>query len=291
MRLGVIFNPAKPAGTRAAEALAAAARRQGWQVTRMSLEAPEPLAGFDRLVVLGGDGTVLQWAERLALAGVPVLPVNLGHLGFLASAALGRDGEEGEATWLPLLAAEGWVEDRRRLLEVRVGGRQETPPLVLNDALVARRRSGRTLDVELRVDGQLLYRYRGDGLIAATPTGSTAYAYAVGGPVVDPALPAILACPVAPHAALPRPVVVAPTREVEVRTPGADDVVVVLDGQRHREVPPGEAVRVRLSTREIRFLRPPAYHPVAAIRHGLRRMEGLEPPAAGRPELRSPGEG
>ncbi|MDI3299460.1 MAG: NAD(+)/NADH kinase [Bacillota bacterium] len=287
MRLGVIFNPAKPAASRAAEALVSAALRRGLDVARMSVEAPEPLAGFDRLILLGGDGTVLQWAERLAEAGVPVLPVNLGHLGFLASAAL----REEEGGWERFLASRGWVEDRRRLLEVRVGGRQEVPPLVLNDALIARQRPGRTLDVELRVEERLLYRYRGDGLIVATPTGSTAYAYAVGGPVVDPALPALLACPVAPHAALPRPVVIAPGREVEVRTPGAEDVVVVLDGQRQREVPAGEAVRVRLSAKEIRFLRPAAYHPVEALREGLRRMEGLEPWGGGSSDrLRAPGE-
>ncbi|MDI3317432.1 MAG: NAD(+)/NADH kinase [Bacillota bacterium] len=289
MRLGVILNPAKPMALQAAVALAAAAARRGWQVAQISAEAPEPLSGFDRLILLGGDGTVLQWAERMAQAGVPVLPVNLGHLGFLASVSL---HQEEEPDWDRFLETEGWVEDRRRLLEVRVGDGQEAPPLVLNDALIARQRSGRTLEVELRVEGRLLYRYRGDGLLVATPTGSTAYAYAVGGPVVDPALPALLACPVAPHAALPRAVVLAPGREVEVAAPRADDVVVVLDGQRQREVPPGRPVRVRLSTREVRFLRPASYHPVDALREGLRRMEGLEPAGERPPDrFRAPGEG
>lgn len=185
-------------------------------------------ARADLVLVFGGDGTILHVARRLGANPLPVLGVNYGRFGFLADLAP-DDLQEGIQRWL----AGDYTTSRRARMRVRFlgedGGLQEW--LALNDVVVGRQDIGRMVDVNVRIDGQAAISYSGDGLILATPTGSSAHALAAGGPLLDPTVDAIVMVPIAPHSLATRPVVLRNSQRIELsvrgsRTPGQ----VTVDG-------------------------------------------------------------
>lgn len=177
------------------------------------------------LIVLGGDGTLLAAARHAAVRNVPVLGVNLGSLGFLTEVTL----EEMEET-LDAFERGECIVSSRMMLQVAVGGESH---VVLNDAVVHKSALARILAFEVHVDGLFMSRFFADGLICSTPTGSTAYSLAAGGPILSPELSVLLLTPVCPHTLTHRPLVLPGESRIDIRmaTP-RDDVYVTLDGQR-----------------------------------------------------------
>ena len=219
------------------------------------VEAPDsPAAGCEIVVVLGGDGTLLRGAEIARPTATPLLGVNLGHVGFLAEA----EREDLAATVDRVVARDYYVEERMTLdVVVTVDGAPVWRSWALNDAAVEKASRERMLEVIAEVDGRPLSRWGCDGVVFATPTGSTAYAFSAGGPVVWPEVEALLMVPLSAHALFARPLVVSPRSvlaiEVMSHTQGVG--VVFCDGRRTAELPPGARIEVRRGTEPVRLAR------------------------------------
>jgi NAD+ kinase len=200
-------------------------------------------AGAEVVLVLGGDGTILRAAELARDAGVPLLGVNLGRVGFLAEA----EPEDLETTIEQLLDRSYAVEQRMTLdVDVVVGGEVVDTGWALNECSVEKANRERMLEVMVEIDGRPLSRWGCDGVVAATPTGSTAYAFSAGGPVVWPTVEALLVVPISAHALFARPLVASPDSVVAMDVlPTGSEAVVACDGRRTRTLPHGARVEVR----------------------------------------------
>ncbi|MEJ5312337.1 MAG: NAD(+)/NADH kinase [Anaerolineae bacterium] len=251
--IGLIYNPHVEAARILGEDILAwltARQVDAWLCAGQ--ESVPIQAPADLFVTLGGDGTILRTMQRAAPAGVPVLGINLGRVGFLTEAS--------PATWQDvltrILAGEGWVENRAML---RVTLRRDAAPIAqedaLNDAVISRGALARTMRLETRIDGAFVTRYVADGLILATATGSTAYAYAAGGPILPPWHNSFLLVPAAPHLSLERPLVLDADAVVEVKVNTEIPGMLTVDGRMEGELHNGDVVRVERSPLQARFLR------------------------------------
>ncbi|MDO5503552.1 MAG: NAD kinase [Actinomycetia bacterium] len=216
--------------------------------------ASNPAEGCEVVCVLGGDGTLLWGAELSRGSGVPLLGVNLGHVGFLAEA----EAEELHAT-VDRIAARDYSVEERVALEV-IGyhaGEVFYTGWALNEVSVEKAARERMLELTVEVDGRPLSTWGCDGVIVATPTGSTAYAFSAGGPVVWPDVEAILLVPLSAHALFARPLVVGPSSVLAVEIiPDAEGAGVVWsDGRRSVDLPAGARIEVRKSADPVRFAR------------------------------------
>ena len=194
-----------------------------------TLEHAEMVKAVDLLVVLGGDGTMIAAARMVGDHGTPVLGVNYGTLGYLADFT-----HEEMVPALEAVQAGDFTLDRRLMLaaEVSRGGEKLLHDRVLNDVVISKSALARIIEIETRVDGKFLNRFRADGLIVSTPTGSTAYSLSAGGPVIFPSMQAVVITPICPHTLSNRPVVVPDDVEFELvlKTP-KEEVALTLDGQ------------------------------------------------------------
>jgi NAD+ kinase len=223
-------------------------------------------ANADVAVVLGGDGTLLNAGRRLAAHGVPLVGINQGRLGFMTDIA--RADMLGAMD--SLLAGE-FVADRRLLLDARVlrDDIEVYATLALNDVVVNKGDIGRMIEIETRVDGEFLYVLRADGLIVATPTGSTAYALSANGPILQPAVPGIALVPLCPHGLTHRPVTISDSCRVDMALVAPHDARVHFDGQSHFDARAGDVVRVARSDHAVTLLHPPGYSYFAMLREKL----------------------
>lgn len=231
--------------------------------------APDPLAeglvettlaedvpgeGCELVLVIGGDGSILRAAEVTHETSTPLLGVNLGHVGFLAEA----EQEDVELT-INAIVDRAYTAEDRLTLDVRVVNGKEVlfSTFALNEASVEKAARERMLEVVVEVDGRPLSRWGCDGVVCATPTGSTAYNFSAGGPVVWPEVEALLMVPLSAHALFARPMVVAPTSvlaiEVLANTEGSG--VLWCDGRRSVDLPPGARIEVRRGERPVRLVR------------------------------------
>ena len=221
------------------------------------VEAAEAAQGVELVMVLGGDGTLLRAAELARPAGAPLLGVNLGHVGFLAEA----EREDLGAT-VNSVVNRDYVVEERMTLDVAVfnGGRGDGAPPVrswaLNEATLEKADSRRMLEMVLEVDGRPLSSWGCDGVVCATPTGSTAHAFSAGGPVVWPDVEALLVVPISAHALFARPLVVGPEATVALEilpetTPG----VLWCDGRRMVELPVGARIEITRADTPVRLAR------------------------------------
>ena len=210
-------------------------------------------AGAEVVLAVGGDGTMLRAAEFSRPSGAPLLGVNLGHVGFLAEV----DRNDLEATVGGILSGSYDVEERMTLdVQVRRGSETVATDWALNDATIEKAARQRTLDLMVEADGRPVSRWSGDGLVCATPTGSTAYAFSAGGPVVWPAVQAMLLVPIAAHALFARPLVVAPDSRIAVELlTGAGGAVVFCDGRRTIDVQVHDRLEIRRGALPVRLVR------------------------------------
>ncbi len=274
--VGVVAKVGSASAAELASALEKALRRRGRNVvfdteTAGALRRPDGVARTriaretDLVIVLGGDGTLLSVA-RAAPSGTPLLGVNLGLLGFLAgipqTEALGRldDVLEGR-----------FREDRRRRMDVTISrGPHHGKYRVLNDAVLNREALARISTFRIALDGRPVAEFRADGVIVSTPTGSTAYNLSAGGPILHPALPAIVITPICPHSLGQRPLVVPNTTRIRVSVLGPErrdgGVYLTLDGQEGFPVLAGSPIDVRSSASSVTLLRPRRVGPLRAAR-------------------------
>jgi NAD+ kinase len=228
----------------------------------------------DLLLVLGGDGTLLAAAREAAPRGIPVLPINLGSLGFLTSFTLGELYSALEGTLAGQLAASERVMLNASLM--REGETIESQ-LVLNEAVITKGALARMIEIELSIDEDFVCRYRADGLIVATPTGSTAYSLSAGGPIVHPAVESIILTPICPHTLSDRPLVVGDTCNVEMRLRGAaESVYLTLDGQKGVLMQSEDRVAIVRAKERLKLIQPHRKSYYEILRSKLKWGEGQE---------------
>jgi NAD+ kinase len=225
-------------------------------------------AGIDGLVVLGGDGTLLGAARRLGPAGTPILGVNLGGLGFLTGVPLDHLYPVMEMMVQGKLAVESRV-----MLETKVirDGNEVVRFPVLNDVVVNKRTLARIVDLDVSINGEFLTTFRADGLIISTPTGSTAYNLAAGGPIVYPTMEAFILTPICPFTLTNRPILIPDTAVIQTRMGRQSDrrVLLTFDGQVGFDFQPGDEAVMYKSGTKIQLLRPPQYSYFEVLRTKL----------------------
>ena len=229
-----------------------------------------PLDDIDLAIVLGGDGTILRAAELLRDGSAPVLGINMGHVGFLAE--IERDDMDDAVR--RAVAGDYEVEERLALaVKVRDrNGEVEFETWALNEASIEKDMPGRMIELVLEVDGRPLSSFGADGCVVATPTGSTAYAFSAGGPVIWPSVQALVVVPVSAHALFARPLVVGPEHTVALELRGGigGSGVLWCDGRRSHPLPAGARVTVRRSEKPVRLAR---LHPAAFTDRLVRKFQ------------------
>lgn len=228
-------------------------RRNRKEYTYLPLE--EIYREADCIIVLGGDGTLLDAARRAAPLGKPLLGINMGHLGYMTEL------EIAELSQLGKLFSGDFTIDERAMLSVQIltqSGAVKAESFALNDAVISNGSVARIVDLELYENGELISAYRADGLIVATPTGSTAYSMSAGGPITDPHLPCFCITPVCPHSLSARPLLFRDDAVLDVKNVCQREkmLYLTLDGRNNFEIYRGDRVRITrapMVTRLIRF--------------------------------------
>jgi NAD+ kinase len=238
---------------------------------------PKPGKAFTRdeladqseiLLVLGGDGTLLAAARVAASRCIPILPINMGSLGFLTSFTV----EELYPALEETLAGRSSMSERVMLqVELVRAGTVLDCQHVLNDAVVNKSALARMIELELSIDGDFVCRYRADGLVLATPTGSTAYSLSAGGPIVHPSVEAFIITPICPHTLTDRPVVVRDSSNIEVKLAGdAESAFLTLDGQKGIPLQSEDRVRITRSPQCLKLIQPPKKSYFEILRNKLK---------------------
>ena len=224
----------------------------------------------DLCIVVGGDGTLISTARLMAERSVPLVGVNLGRLGFLTD--IPADGLESAIE--SVLDGE-FISEQRTLLAgaVKRNGKTLFSALAMNDVVVSRGAVGSMIEFAVTVDGEFIYTLRADGLIVATPTGSTAYALSAGGPILHPALQAIALVPISPHTLSNRPVAIRSTSRVEITLVRGEGSRANFDVQAHFELEHGDVVTVSASPKPATLLHPKGYRYFSMLRQKLRWSE------------------
>lgn len=207
----------------------------------------------DVLLVLGGDGTMLNAARLSGERGIPILGVNMGGLGFLTEVRL-----ENLYPSLERVFANDFVLDERLMLRTQIHRRGETitPGVVLNDVVISKGTVARMIELKIAIQGRFVTNLRGDGLIVSSPTGSTAYSLSAGGPIIDPAVQSLILTPICPHTLTHRPLIVPGNAEIEVTLTSKDDgSMATLDGQMGVAISRGDTVVIQTSEHRTKLIR------------------------------------
>lgn len=226
----------------------------------------------DLAVVIGGDGTLLNVARGLVQSQIALVGINQGRVGFLTDIAM--------TSMLSALAdiLDGqYIEEQRMLLQSRVerDGAVVEQACAFNDVVVSKGSTGRIIEFDVVIDAQPVYSQRSDGIVVATPTGSTAYALSAGGPIVHPMVPAIVLVPICPHTVNNRPIAINSSATVEICVRYAADARVHYDGQRHLDLRENDKVVISQAAAGVRLLHPLNYSYYAMLREKLRWGESL----------------
>jgi NAD+ kinase len=292
--IAIMGNPADAAVRESVTAVAEHLVASGIK-TLVSNQFPEPsapalasavpdheLAGLaDLVIVVGGDGTMLYAARQTAVHNVPVLGVNRGRLGFLADVR-----PDDIQNSINAVLAGNCTREKRMLLRAEIlrQGKVISTGIAVNDVVIKRRETARMLEYTTSVDGRYVNTHGGDGFIAATPTGSTAYALSCGGPIIEPSLDAIVLAPICPHTLADRPIVISgrSTTEVELRQNHGTHADVSGDGELIGELDAGEQLRIVVAEEQVELIHPPGYDYFSVLRSKLywgRDTRHPQPPA------------
>jgi NAD+ kinase len=267
-RIGFAYNPTQEPAAELAERAAGWCRMRGideWQSPAGDMDKLlHELPTTDALVVLGGDGTFLRAARVVAEVDVPIIGINLGKVGFLSKAEAG-DLE----TVLERIVAGEFTFDERMVIEGRIlrgggssggsrggGARDDERHVALNDIVVARGALARVCRLDVSIDDTHLATFIADGLVIASPTGSTGYSFSAGGPILDPVSRNVIVTPIAAYLSAFRSVVVSPEQVVRCRVVDAHEALVSIDGREDLPIAVGDIVEVRALSRPIRLLHP-----------------------------------
>lgn len=268
---GLIANPTKPETAKLARVIRRRLAKHGWKAL-----LAEPTAAFlgedkagvsfraiseraECVIALGGDGTILKAARSFGRSLRPLASINAGTLGFLSTAA-----EEELDSFIQALVDGSYTLSLRSVLEATYpanGGKKNVTVTALNEATLTRGRQPKMISVEARVDGELLNRYRGDGLIVATPTGSTAYSLSAGGSLVSPKARVFLVTPICPHTLTDRSLIVSDSSELELIPLGdTTETLLTLDGEGSVAVPIGQPIRLRRADFDVPLVTLPGHN-------------------------------
>ncbi len=224
----------------------------------VSLLSDEETERADLIIAIGGDGTMLYASRLTRESGTPILGINRGRLGFLADVT-----PDQMIASVDQVLKGNYSTDSRLLLEARLQRESEEDQVAyaLNDVVLQRRETGRMVDFETRVGGQYVNTHSGDGLIVATPTGSTAYALSCGGPIIEPQLDAVVIVPVCPHTLTDRPIVVAASQSIEVVLLERHDTnaEVTVDGFSMGGIDPTDKLQISAANSRVTLVHPPGY--------------------------------
>lgn len=230
-------------------------------------------ASADLAIVLGGDGTMLAAARNLARHKVPLAGINQGRVGFMTDIAL----KDIRSSVSAILDGKYSIEERALLeAEILRGSKSLLRTLALNEAVVGKGAQGRLIEVEVRIDGEYVYALRADGLIVATPTGSTAYALSAHGPILQPGVGAFALVPLNPHVLSARPVSVSDRSTIEIELLRAVDARAHFDGFALTDMAAGDRLVLKRSADAIHFVHPPGYSYFAMLREKLSWSEAAE---------------
>jgi len=221
---------------------------------------------IDLAIVMGGDGTMLNIARTLVDHRVPLIGVNQGRVGFLADVPVNA--------MLPMLEAMlsgEYVTEERVMLDSALERRGDLQfhAYAFNDVVVSKGNTGRLIEFEVYIDNQFVYSQRADGLVVASPTGSTAYALSTGGPILHPTLEAFVLAPICPHTLSARPIAVNSRSEIEINVIHADDARAHFDGQCHQDLHIGDRVIVQRAKNTVRLLQPVGHNYYDTLRQKL----------------------
>lgn len=257
--LGLLVNQAKGTG------------RAGLESGFGVLDAQGIGEQCDAAVVVGGDGTMLGMARDLAAFDVPLIGVNQGRLGFITDIPVGAAAEA-----LSLILAGEFEEEHRSVLqgEVERDGERIFEAIAVNDVVVSRGSATGMVELRVDIDGHFMASQRSDGLIVASPTGSTAYALSAGGPIVHPSIGGWVMAPIAPHTLSNRPIVVPQSSSISIEVRGGREVSVNFDMQSLKSLVTGDRILVRRYPKAVRFLHPKGWNFYATLRRKLHWNEG-----------------
>lgn len=239
--------------------------RGGIQKTQLAGQA-------DVLLVLGGDGTILSAARLAADRSIPILGVNMGGLGFLTEVRLDDLFESLERVF-----DNDFALDERLMLQTHVHRHGETVArgIVLNDVVISKGTLARMIELRISIQGQFVTNLRADGLIIGTPTGSTAYSLSAGGPIINPAVQALILTPISPHTLTHRPLIVPENVEIEVTLTSRDDgAMATLDGQVGIAITQGDTAVIQSTDRRTKLIRFPESHYYEVLREKLKWGDG-----------------
>lgn len=269
MRIGFLLKRGKPEARQLAAELAHLLRDRGCTLAALPDDAAaipdvkavseaELGASINALAVLGGDGTFLYGAALVADHGVPIFGVNLGSLGFITPYAR----SEAAMALTDVVDGRAPIEERIRLaVTIHAAGDASAAPTparsAVNDAVLTQRSIARLLDLEARLDGAEIATYKADGIIVSTPTGSTAYTLAAGGPILTPEVQAMVLTPICPHTLTNRPLVFPPDSRLEIRNASGGSVTLTIDGQWVHELPAEASIEVRRAPQPLRVYSSP----------------------------------
>jgi NAD+ kinase len=259
-RIGVVVHGGRPAAAEAARTLIGWLREHALATRCLAgegVEADEAVPadrfpdGLALVLSVGGDGTLLRAALLADRADAPLLGVNVGHLGFLTEAF----PADAPSLIAAFLEGEAVIDERRPVVAEPEVAPWTEPQWALNEVIVEKRARHRLITLAARIDGEVVTRYSADGVIVATPTGSTAYSFSAGGPIVSPRVDCLLLSPVAPHMLFDRPILLAPGEALSLEVLGDEPGLLSADGRPGLQLPVGSRVRIRLAERAVRLVR------------------------------------
>ena len=270
-RIALIGKPRSAESESSLQQLREFLRKRGCEVLPDGQDAGSAKA--DLAIVIGGDGTMLAAARDLVRHQVPLVGINQGRLGFMTDIGL-HDMQTGIGA---ILDGSYAIEERSLLdAEITRAGKSMLRTIALNEAVIGKGSQGRLIEFELRVDGEFVYRLRADGIIVATPTGSTAYALSAQGPILHPAVPALTLVPLNPHTLSARPVSVSDRCRIEIVMVHSIDARAHFDGLALHDMAEGDHLVLKRSADAVRFVHPPGYHYFATLREKLGWSEAIE---------------
>ena len=275
-QIGVIYHPMIAPAKQIAGELAAFLKNQKirvWQGSAFEVaEVRSNLKGTDLLLTVGGDGTILRVAQAVISHNIPITGINLGKLGFMTELGI----EEAKKSIKRLIAGDGWI-DERALLEMKIKFPEKKTLQkyhALNDVVVARGAVARIINIEAVMNGNPLTVYKGDGMIMATATGSTGYALAAGGPILQPRACEMVLVPILPHLAASYPLVLHADTNMQLKINSIFPATISIDGHTNLPAETGTVIELKRSALTIRFLR---IHPETYFYSALeRRLKGKQ---------------
>jgi NAD+ kinase len=234
---------------------------------------PDGETNADLAIVIGGDGTMLAAARDLVRHRVPLVGINQGRVGFMTD--IGHDDMH---AGVGAILDGSYTIEERALLDAEISRENKTVlrTIALNEAVIGKGSQGRLIEFDLSIDGEFIYTLRADGMIVATPTGSTAYALSAQGPILHPAVPALTLVPLNPHTLSARPVSVSDRSAIEIVLVHALDARAHFDGLALADMAEGDRLLLKRSADTVRFVHPPGYRYFATLREKLRWSEAIE---------------